>query len=138
MKKYILLSIFAEGSYSGATYEENCVLTKKIWDAIKDSFDDEFYVYELDGKHSCCKCVFWVEKLTEEDLSKEDIIKNCDGEELFLRLAETMEESGYEDASGILCGIEKEVKNQYPYTEVTVKVRKENVEKLEELVKRLQ
>lgn len=140
MKKYIQLSIFAEGGYSGATYEEYRFITKEIWEKIEDEIDRQFYIYELDGKHSCCECDFEVEEFTEEELIQEETVSS-DGNSLKYHLVDVMEKLGNDNAKTILSEIENEVKKLstlYPYEDVTVKIRKENKEKLMEFVKGLQ
>lgn len=66
----IRINGFAEGYYSGNTYEENIYLLEDDYENIKDCVPDVFYVGELDGKHSEVEGDITIEMLTPEEQLK--------------------------------------------------------------------
>ena len=63
------LCFYAEGYYSGSTYEENITVSKEFYEKIKDKVEEmEVCVYELDGKHSTTYGNIEVQSCNEEDI----------------------------------------------------------------------
>lgn len=86
------ISAYAEGYYSGQTYEENIFITKESYEKLKEKIDEiEIYIYELDGKHSEVEADIDIDCLTEETLLKIDLDKGNDGENLYYTLEEIFE-----------------------------------------------
>lgn len=46
------INLFAEGYYSGSTYEDNIWIKKSSYEKLMDVFPEEISCGELDGKHS--------------------------------------------------------------------------------------
>ena len=75
----VKLNVYAEAYYSGATYEEDVVISKSLYEKIKtelDEYDSEnnenargVYVGELDGKHSEVEGDLSVEVYSEEEIA---------------------------------------------------------------------
>ncbi|MCC0678246.1 MULTISPECIES: hypothetical protein [unclassified Clostridioides] len=142
MKKYVKLSIFAEGFYSGATYEESLFLTEDIWNIIKTDIEKkEFFIYELDGKHSRCQCDFEVKEFTEKEIMEGKLVNCDDGDDLYFTVKEVMKNNGIKEVEEVIDAIDGEVSNLaklYPFEDVTVTIRKKNKEKLMDFVRQLQ
>lgn len=67
------ISAYAEGYYSGQTYEERILITEESYKKLKDKIDKiTIYVSELDGKHSEVEADIDVEYLDENNLDKID------------------------------------------------------------------
>lgn len=89
------VNLYAEGYYSGSTYEDNIWIKKSSYEKLKDIFPTEIDCGELDGKHSevigdveiysVCK--------TDEDYAEAGI-PECDGDNLELELKYLYEENG--------------------------------------------
>lgn len=142
MKKYVRLSIFAEGYYSEATYEESLFLTEDVWNIIKTDIEkEEFSISDLDGKHSCCQCDFEVEEFTKKEIMEGKLVNCNDGDDLYPTVEDAMKSNGINEAGEVLDAIAREVSNLarlYPFEDVTVTIRKENKEKLMDFVRQLQ
>lgn len=50
--RLININLYAEGYYSGSTYEENRWVRADSYEKIKEALPEEIYCGELDGKHS--------------------------------------------------------------------------------------
>ena len=70
--------LFAEGYYSGETYEENIWIKKSSYEKLQDVFPEEIDCGELDGKHSNVTGDVEVEDdwETDEDYAKATFSEN--------------------------------------------------------------
>lgn len=88
----VKIGAYAEGYYSGQSYEEDIFITKESYEKFKEDIDSiEIYIYELDGKHSEVEADLEIEELTEEDLLTLDLDKMNDGEDLYYKLKRIFE-----------------------------------------------
>lgn len=134
MKKYIELSIYAEGYYSGASYKETVFLTKELWDKIKDDFKTTFYIYELDGKHSEIETKLDVNEYTEEELKKYRVEYDDSGDILYLEVFYTLKNIIQEKKDGeiedLLINLKKEVDNFNQQISINLSIKKEDLKDL--------
>lgn len=90
MKSLVNICLFAEGAYSGNTYEENVMVTEDFFNKIKDKLDAKnFCKCELDGKFSEVSADKDYQYFTEEDVAGwtlEDLDSTNDGDEFFLEI----------------------------------------------------
>lgn len=93
----VKIDVYAEGHYSGNTYEEVVFLTEDTYNKAKKEIDTlEMYIYDLDGKHSEVKADIDIEIMDTERLLKEEDISCTSGDDdnLFFRLSDILEEEG--------------------------------------------
>lgn len=65
--KLVVISGYAYGYHSEAEHYEELVITKDLFDkAEKEIKDIEYYVYELDGKHSENQVDFEIDHISDE------------------------------------------------------------------------
>lgn len=127
--EFVRVSVYAEGYYSGQTYEEAVYITKDFYDMAKDSIDGiSIYVYELDGKHSEVEGEVEVEVFdSSRDLELERIeIKNDDGERLWYQMEEIAKEHGVdldENQDSVL----EYLKTIDSYVDVSYRIKKSQV-----------
>lgn len=132
--KLINLSLYAEGYYSGSTYEENRWVKADTYEKIKEDLPEEIYCGELDGKHSEIYGDVEVQDWFKTD---EDLIKSgdaeCDGEKLRYKLFDIYENHNLDFESE-----EKEIEEYLNlldrYVEVTVNIPQSKKDKLFEFV----
>ena len=92
----VKLNVYAEAYYSGATYEEDVVISKNLYEKIKtelDEYDSEnnenargVYVGELDGKHSEVEGDLSVKVYSEDEVADCSWDLNEDGDAGMVRL----------------------------------------------------
>jgi len=131
------IRIDAEGYYSGNYYEESVAIRTEIYNKLKTEIDNaKCYIGELDGKHSEVKADLEVFNFTkDEDLEMYLDVKK-DGETLYYKLCEIFKNNNLDidEEIGI---VNKYIDSLDAYTEITVKVRKSNVDKVKEFCKNL-
>jgi len=131
------LCFYAEGYYSGQTYEENVLISEEFYEKIKDSISEmEVYIDELDGKHSEILGEIDIQPCDEKDIPKWYTNTKSDGEKFRERLYYLCEDLGLD-----LNSDEEEV-NKYIETldyniDVTVSVKKSDKDKLIKFVEGL-
>lgn len=89
------VSLYAEGYYSGETYEENIWIKKSSYEKLKDDFPEKIGCGELDGKYSNVSGDVEVEDEweTDDDYARAVMPQN-DGNILKYKLADLYEENG--------------------------------------------
>lgn len=135
--KLINLSLYAEGYYSGSTYEENIWIKANSYEKIKDDLPEEIFCGELDGKHSQVYGDIEIQDWFESD---EDLIKagnaTCDGDNLRNELIDIYEnhnldfESEEKEIGEFLNSLDR-------YIEITVNIPQSKKDELFEFVESL-
>ena len=85
----VRISAYACGYHSDAEYEEDIFITKDFYEIIKNKVEGlEFYIGELDGKHSETEADIEVTEYTEEELlTTSDLLDNSsDNNSLYYEL----------------------------------------------------
>lgn len=143
----VKLNVYAEAYYSGATYEENVVISKSLYEKIKtelDEYDSEnnenargVYVGELDGKHS------EVEGDLSVDIYSEDEVADCswdlseDGDMLYYKVKDICDEKDL-DLNEDIENVKEYLKNVDSYVEIYIRTKKSNVDKIKEYAESLE
>lgn len=129
MSKYVQVSVFGEGYHSGTEYWEGVILTKEIWEKIKDEIGDTISLGELDGKHSDVQGTIDVDFLSEDDMKEESDCEN-DGDDLYYEIINAMRLKGYNSPEEIIEKIDHEVNQliEFKLIEVKMRIRKDKVE----------
>lgn len=135
--RLINISLYAEGYYSGSTYEENRWIKADSYEKIKDDLPEEIYCGELDGKYSEVCGDVEIQDWFETD---EDLIKSgdgaCDGQRLRYKMVEIYEKHNLDFQSE-----EKEIEDFLNSldrcVEVTVNIPLSKKDKLHEYVELL-
>lgn len=90
--KLLNLILYAEGDYSGSTYEENRWIKYESYEKIKDDLPEEICCGDLDGKHSE---VYGDIEIQDEFENDEDLreagVGDCDGDKLRYKLIDIYE-----------------------------------------------
>lgn len=120
--KLVNINLYAEGYYSGSTYEENRWVRADSYEKIKDALPEEIYCGELDGKHSEVSGDIEI----QDDFNDDEDLEmagdgGCDGERLRDVLVNI-----YQDHSLDFDSEEKEIEDYLNsldrYVEVTVNI----------------
>lgn len=142
----VKLNVYAEAYYSGATYEEDVVISKSLYEKIKtelDEYDSEnnenargVYVGELDGKHSEVEGDLSVEVYSEEEIADCSWDLNEDGDCLYYKVKYICDEKDL-DLDADIKSVQNYLKNVDLYVEISLTVKKSNVDKIKEYAKSL-
>lgn len=142
----VKLNVYAEAYYSGATYEEDVVISKSLYEKIKtelDEYDSEnnenargVYVGELDGKHSEVEGDLSVEVYSEEEIADCSWDLNEDGDYLYYKVKDICDEKDL-DLDADIKSVQNYLKNVDSYMEISLTVKKSNVDKIKEYARSL-
>lgn len=142
----VKLNVYAEAYYSGATYEEDVVISKRLYEKIKtelDEYDSEnnenargVYVGELDGKHSEVEGDLSVEVYSEEEIADCSWDLNEDGDCLYYKVKDICDGKDL-DLDADIKSVQNYLKNVDSYVEISLTVKKSNVDKIKEYAKSL-
>lgn len=142
----VKLNVYAEAYYSGATYEEDVVISKSLYEKIKtelDEYDSEnnenargVYVGELDGKHSEVEGDLSVEVYSEEEIADCSWDLNEDGDCLYYEVKDICDAKDL-DLDADIKSVQNYLKNVDSYVEISLTVKKSNVDKIKEYAKSL-
>lgn len=142
----VKLNVYAEAYYSGATYEEDVVISKSLYEKIKtdlDEYDSEnnenargIYVGELDGKHSEVEGDLSVEIYSEDEVANCSWDLNEDGDMLYYKVKDICDEKDLNLDEDIK-SVQDYLKNVDSYVEISIMVKKSNVEKVKEYAEKL-
>lgn len=144
----VKLNVYAEAYYSGATYEEDVVISKSLYEKIKDElwqYSDEnedenakgIYLGELDGKHSEVEGYINITQYTEDKVADYSWDLYKDGESLY----DTVNDICYGkklDLDDDIKSVEEYLNNVDSYVEVSIRTRKSNVDKIKEYAESLE
>lgn len=142
----VKLNVYAEAYYSGATYEEDVVISKSLYEKIKtelDEYDSEnnenargVYVGELDGKYSEVEGDLSVEVYSEEEIADCSWDLNDDRDYLYYKVKDICDEKDL-DLDADINFVQNYLKNVDSYVEISLTVKKSNVDKIKEYAKNL-
>lgn len=142
----VKLNVYAEAYYSGAIYEEDVVISKSLYEKIKtelDEYDSEnnenargVCVGELDGKHSEVEGDLSVEVYSEEEIADCSWDLNEDGDCLYYKVKDICDEKDL-DLDADIKSVQNYLKNVDSYVEISLTVKKSNVDKIKEYAKSL-
>ena len=143
----VKLNVYAEAYYSGATYEEDVIISKSLYEKIKTDLDEYnsennenargVYVGELDGKHSEVKGDLSVEIYSEDDIADCNWNLNEDGDMLYCKVKDICDEKDL-DLDEDIKSVQDYLKNVDSYVEISIMVKKSNVEKVKEYAESLE
>ena len=90
------ICLYAEGKYSGSTYEENIMVSEEFFNKIKDKLDNkDFCKCELDGKFSAITAERDYQYFDEDDIADwtlEDLDPTNDGDEFYYEINDICKE----------------------------------------------
>lgn len=137
----VKLNVYAEAYYSGGTYEEDVIISKSLYEKIKTDLDEYnsennenargVYVGELDGKHSEVEGDLSVEIYSEDDIADCNWNLNEDGDMLYYKVKDICDEKDL-DLDEDIKSVQDYLKNVDSYVEISIMVKKSNVEKVKE------
>ena len=143
----VKLNVYAEAYYSGATYEEDVVISKNLYEKIKtelDEYDSEnnenasgIYVGELDGKHSEVEGDLSVEIYSEDEVGDYSWDLNEDGDNLYYKVKDICDEKNL-DLDKDIENVKEYLKNIDSYVEICIRTKKSNVDKIKEYAESLE
>lgn len=135
--KLVNVCLFAEGHYSGSTYEDNIWIKKSSYEKLRDIFPTEISCGELDGKHSNVMGEVEIQNdwHTDEEYSKAGSAKH-DGDYLEWELKDLYKDNNIDWDSE-----QKEIKEYFRnldvWEEVTVSVPSSKMSELMKFVETL-
>ena len=143
----VKLNVYAEAYYSGATYEEDVVISRNLYEKIREElneYDSEnnenargIYVGELDGKHSETKGDLSVEIYSEDEVGDYSWDLNEDGDNLYYKVKDICDEKDL-DLDKDIENVKEYLKNVDSYVEISITVKKSNVDKIKEYAESLE
>ena len=132
------LCFYAEGYYSGSTYEENITVSKEFYEKIKDKVEEmEVCVYELDGKHSTTYGNIEVKSCKEADIIDWWEETENDGNVFYSELSWICQCYFNLDLDKEIKEVEEYIDSLDTYVEVEVRVKKSQKDKLMDFVETL-
>lgn len=143
----VKLNVYAEAYYSGATYEEDVVISKNLYEKIKtelDEYDSDnnenargVYIGGLDGKHSEVEGDLSVKVYSEDKVADCSWDLNEDGDSLYYKVKDICDEKDL-DLDEDIKSVQDYLKNVDSYVEISIMVKKSNVEKVKEYAESLE
>lgn len=143
----VKLNVYAEAYYSGATYEEDMIISKSLYEKIKtelDEYDSEnnenargIYVGELDGKHSEVEGDLSVGIYSENEVADFSWDLNKDGNNLYYKVKDICDEKVL-DLDDDIKTVKEYLKNVDSYVEIYIRTKKSNVDKIKEYAESLE
>lgn len=144
----VKLKVYAEAYYSGAIYEEDVVISKSLYEKIKDElwqYSDEnedenakgIYLGELDGKHSEVEGYINIIQYSEDKVSDYSWDLKEDGDSLYYKVKDICDEKNL-DLDDDIKNVQNYLKNVDSYVEIYIRTRKSNVDKIKEYAKSLE
>lgn len=132
------LCFYAEGYYSGSTYEENITVSKEFYEKIKDKVEEmKVCVYELDGKHSTTYGNIEVQSCNEEDIIDWWEETKNDGSFFYSELSWICQCYFNLDLDKEIKEVKEYIDSLDTYVEVEVRVKKSQKDKLMDFVETL-
>lgn len=132
------LNFYAEGYYSGQTYEENILITEDFYNKIKDKIEGmEVYVYDIDGDNSEVLGDIDVQFCKEKDIEDwYQILKN-DGYIFWEHLEEVCQDLGLDLVENKKIAIEY-AESFDCKVEMTFNIRKSQIDKVKKFIEELE
>lgn len=132
------LCFYAEGYYSGSTYEENITISKEFYEKIKDKVEEmEVCVYELDGKHSATYGNIEVQSCNEEDIIDWWEETENDGNVFYSELSWTCSCYFNLDLDKEIKEVKEYIDSLDTYEKIEIRVKKSQMDKLVEFMYKL-
>ena len=132
------LCFYAEGYYSGSTYEENITVSKEFYEKIREKVEEmEVCVYELDGKHSTTYGNIEVQSCNEEDIIDWWKETKNDGSFFYSELSWICQCYFNLDLDKEIKEVEEYIDSLDTYVEIEVRVKKSQMDKLVEFMHKL-
>lgn len=133
----VKITAYACGCYSEKEYEETIYITEESYSILEDKIINIIlYIGDLDGKHSETETEVDIEELNEEQQVLENFDKKNDGDYLYWELEEIFHYENmnfYKEQERV----EEYIKSIDSLIEVTYKVKKSNLDKLNNFVSSL-
>lgn len=143
----VKLNVYADAYYNGPTYDEDVVISKSLYEKIKadlDKYDSKnnktakgIYIGELDSKNSEVEGYLSVEIYLEDEVADCDWNLNEDGGMLYFKVKDICDKKNL-DLDEDIKSVQDYLKNVDLYVEISIIVKKSNVEKVKEYVKSLE
>ncbi len=143
----VKLNVYAEAYYSGATYEEDVVISKSLYEKIKtelDEYDSKnnenargVYIGELDGKHSEVEGDLSVEIYSEDEIAGCSWDLNEDGDILYYKVKDICDEKDL-DLDEDIENVKEYLKNVDSYVEIYIRTKKSNADKIKKYAESLE
>ena len=131
------IQVYAEGYYSGQTYEENVAIRTEVYELLKEQIKGiSIYINNLDGKHSEVEADIEIDHYPEEQVENMNWYIYGDSGYLFNCLYSIFENAGLSLETEIVL-VNNYIATIDSYTDLTVTVRKSNVDKVIEFCKTL-
>lgn len=132
------LNFYAEGYYSGSTYEENITISKEFYEKIKDKLEEmEVCVYELDGKHSTTYGNIEVQSCNEENIIDWWEETENDGSFFYNELSWICKCYFNLDLDKEIKEVEEYIDSLGTYEKIEIRVKKSQMDKLVEFMHKL-
>lgn len=132
------LCFYAEGYYSGSTYEENVTVSKEFYEKIKDKVEEmEVCIYELDGKYSETYGNIEIQSYNEEDIIDWWEETENDGNVFYSELSWICQCYFNLDLDKEIKEVEEYIDSLDTYVEIEVRVKKSQMDKLVEFMHKL-
>lgn len=132
MREFVHLKVEVEAYYSGATHVDEVFLTPEMYDKMKEELGETFCVYELDGKHSQSEAPIQMQVLTEKDLETFQFLSCPDGG-LYDQCMDWL--WGKDTEKKAFERIQSYVESFNVVVEKTIRYKKEDEDKIQELLK---
>lgn len=139
------INCYAEGYYSGATYEENILIPADTFDNLPEEVRDKIInmkigVGELDGKHSECFAEITqdgIQYFEDGEAKNSDMSNNrSDGEKMYYKLDDIFKENGI-DLDEEIIKAEKYINTLDTYITKEYRIKKSWIDKVNEFIKTL-
>lgn len=131
------INFYAEGYYSGQTYEENLRIRTEVYEKLKDEINSiKCYVGDLDGKHSEVEGDIEVEHYIEEDILHCSWDLSNDGKKLYYELKRIFDKYNL-NLNEELNMVGDYLSSLDTYIDITISIKKSNVEKVKAFCKNL-
>lgn len=144
----VKIDLYAEAYYSGAEYKEDLVISKDLYEKIKDDLDkydydkhdddaESIYVGELDGKHSEVFGYVGFVGYSEKEIKERDWDLNKDGDYLYYEVEDICKAKNL-DLDTDIKAVKEYLSNIDSVITITIKTKKSNADKIREFAKSLE
>ena len=125
----VKLNVYAEAYYSGATYEEDVVISRNLYEKIKEELNE----YDSENNEGDLS----VEIYSEDEVAGCSWDLNEDGDMLYYKVKDICDEKDL-DLDKDIKNVKEYLKNVDSYVEISITVKKSNVVKLKEYAESLE
>lgn len=136
IKLVIITATCAKREYIGKEYIENIMITKETYEKIKDE-DLNFYIYNLNGKHSEIKANITIQEYSENEIKSIDMSNiNCNFDKLFDKLFDIFVKYNLSLAHE-MHKVSEYIRSLDPFITVNVRIKESQQEALSEFIRKL-